>query len=103
VNPDVAELIAALRAGTMSLEEVARRFRQRSWPDQAKAEPKTDLEFATRALEDPDPYVEGSFDDVAAAFHRGDLTLAEYEVLARAASESMDAEDRRRSGGGSAT
>jgi hypothetical protein len=98
VNTDVAELIAALRAGTMSLDEVARRFRQRSWPDQPKTEPKSDLEFATRALEDPDPYVEGSFDDVAAAFHRGDLTLAEYEALARAASESMDAEDRRRNG-----
>lgn len=96
MSSEVTELIAALRAGTMSLEEVARRFRERSWPDRIPEEPESDLEVATHMLDDPEPYIPGSFDDVAAALHRHDLTLREYEVLADAAADSMNREDRRR-------
>jgi hypothetical protein len=95
MSSEVTELIAALRAGTMTLEEVAQRFRDRSWPDSKPQELDTDLEIAARTLEDPDPYVSGSFDDVAAALHRKDLTLPEYEVLARAAAEAMNRDERR--------
>jgi hypothetical protein len=94
MSSEVTELIAALRAGTMSLEEVAQRFRERSWPDRIPPEPETDLEIAASTLDDPPPYVSGSFDDVAAALHRKDLTLREYAVLAQAAADGMKREDR---------
>ena len=94
MSSEVTDLIAALRAETMSLDEVARRFRERSWPDEARPQPQTDLEMAARSLDDPDPYVPGSFDDVLAAYYRHDITLDEYEVLAKAAADSMNAEDR---------
>jgi hypothetical protein len=100
MTSEVTELIAALRAGTMSLDEVAQRFRERAWPDVAAPEPQTYLEMASRALEDPDPYLAGSFDDVLAAYDRKDLTLDEYEVLARAAAAAINAADRRRAEAG---
>ncbi len=97
MSSEVTELIAALRAGTMSLDEVARRFRERSWPDGPSPRRQTDFEMAARVLEDPDPYVPGSFDDVLAAYYRHDLTLDEYEVLARAAADAMNAKGRAQS------
>jgi hypothetical protein len=99
MTSEVAELIGALRAGTMSLGEVAERFRSRSWPRRGKPQPTTYLEMAAQAQEDPEPYLEDSFDDVSAAFHRGDLSGAEYEVLAQAMAASKRAEDERRDGG----
>jgi hypothetical protein len=92
VKSEVTELIDALRTGTMTLEEVARRFRERSWPDAVPVR-HADL---IHTLDDPDPYVPGSFDDVSAAFHRKDLTLHEYGVLAEAASEAIDAGHRQK-------
>jgi hypothetical protein len=96
VTNEVVDLLIALRDSSMSLSEVADRFRDRSWPRRDDPEPTTYLELAARAEEDPDPYLPGSFDDVAAAFHRGELTNDQYEVLAQAMAESMRAEDRRR-------
>lgn len=95
---EVTDLLTALRAGTMSIDDVAKRFRQRSWPRRNSPQPATYFELAARAQEDPDPYLPGSFDDVAAAFHRGDLSSEEYGVLAQAMAESMRADDRRRAG-----
>jgi hypothetical protein len=94
MNSEVTDLIAALRDGSMSLDEVAQRFRDRSWPRRRKASPNDYLELAAAAQEDPDPYLPGSFDDVAAAFHRGELSDTEYGVLARAMADSMRAEDQ---------
>jgi hypothetical protein len=96
MTSEVTDLIAALRAGTMSLDEVAQRFRERSWPDPPRPQPKTDSEVAARLMDDPDPYVRGSFDEVNLAYDRQELTEQQYRVLAKAASEAMDAEDRRR-------
>ncbi len=90
---EVTELIAALRAGTISLDQVAARFRDRAWPESERPDPQTDREIAARAMSDPDPYVPGSFDDVLLAYDKGDLTPAEYEVLAKAAADSINAED----------
>lgn len=91
MTSEVTDLIAALRAGTMSLDQVAQRFRERHWPE-------TDLPSASAtggdALDDPAPYVPGSFDDVASALHRRELTPAEYEVLAQAAADSINAAGR---------
>jgi hypothetical protein len=92
---EVAHLLSALGDGTMSIDDVAERFRSRSWPRRDNTRPTTYAELAARAQEDPDPYIPGSFDDVAASFHRGDLSSEQYEILAQAMAESMRAEDRR--------
>jgi hypothetical protein len=98
ITTEVTELIAALRDGSLSLEEVAQRFRERTWPRTRKPAPASYVEMAAAAQEDPDPYVPGSFDELAAAYRRGDLTRAQYRVLAEAVAESLRAEEQ---GGGS--
>jgi hypothetical protein len=95
MTSEVTNLLAALRDGTMSLDEVAQRFRDRSWPRRATAAPSTYLELAARAQEDPDADVPGSFDEVTAALYRGDISEGDYEVLAQAMATSKRAEDRR--------
>ncbi len=97
MSSEVTDLITALRAGTVTLDQVARRFRQRSWPEPARPDPQTEVAMAVRAMEDPDPYVPGSFDDVLVAYDKGELTRQEYRVLAQAAADSMNAEARAQS------
>lgn len=89
---DVDDLIASLRDGSMSLEEVAQRFRERTWPRTKAPSPTSYLEMAAAAQQDPEPYVPGSFDQVAAAYRRGEMTRAQYRTLAEAAAESLRAE-----------
>lgn len=96
MSSEVTELISALRNGTMSLDEVAQRFRERSWPRRNSDKSATYLDLAAAAERDPDPYLEGSFDEVATAFHRGDLSDSEYETLAQAMADSMRHEDMHR-------
>jgi hypothetical protein len=91
---EIQELITALRTGTMTLDEVARRFRERRWPRRRSSPPRNYMELAKRAQEDPEPDVPGSFDEVDAAYDLGQLTDDQYDVLAEAAAESMRAEDR---------
>jgi hypothetical protein len=95
ITTEVTELITALRDGSLTLEEVARRFRVRSWPRTRKLEPASYLEMAAAAQEDPEPYVPGSFDELAAAYRRGELTRGQYRMLAEAVAESLRAEDER--------
>jgi hypothetical protein len=96
MTTEVTDLIAALRDGALSLDEVAQRFRSRSWPRRTKPLPTTYMELAAAAQEDPDPTVPGSFDEVDAAYYLGNITDQQYEVLAQAMAESMRAEDRRK-------
>lgn len=91
---EVADLIEALRDGSMSLEVIARRFRERPWPPTKRPPPKDYLEMAAREEEDPEPGVPGSFDDVVAAYDRGELTRDQYRVLAEAVAESKRAAHR---------
>lgn len=91
---EVNDLLDKYKAGELSLTELAERFRTRRWPRTKRPEPKTYLEMAARAQEDPDPYVAGSWDDVAAAYFRHDLSKDEYVVLSEAVTESKRAEDR---------
>jgi hypothetical protein len=92
---DVVELITALSNGTMTLDEVAQRFRERTWPRRKTPHPSDYLELAAAAQRDPEPDVPGSFDEVDAAYQQGKLTDHEYDVLANAMSESLRAEDLR--------
>jgi hypothetical protein len=96
MTSEVTELISALQDGTMSLDEVAQRFRARSWPRRAKPVPTTYIELAAQAQEDPPPDVPGSFDDVDNAYYKGLITEDQYDVLAQAMADSMRAEDQAR-------
>jgi hypothetical protein len=95
ITTEVTELIAALRDGSLSLDEVAQRFRERTWPRTRKPNPASYTELAAAAQEDPEPYVPGSVDELAAAYRRGELTRQQYRVLVEAVAESLRAEDQR--------
>jgi hypothetical protein len=95
ITTEVTELITALRNGSLSLEEVAQRFRERTWPRTRKPAPASYVEMAAAAQDDPEPYVPGSFDELAAAYRRGELTRAQYRALAEAVAESLRAEEQR--------
>ncbi|MGB6455573.1 MAG: hypothetical protein WBH47_13940 [Streptosporangiaceae bacterium] len=86
---DVTECIAALRAGRMSLDEVAEWFRQREWGAARRPAPATHAEMARQ--QDVEPDVPGSYDDVTAAYDRGDLTSEEYRVLSDAVADAINA------------
>lgn len=91
---EVTVLIDQYKAGDLTLEDLAQRFRARHWPRTKRPEPDSYTEMAARAQEDPDPYISGSWDDVAAAFFRHELSTDEYQVLSEAVAESKRAEDR---------
>lgn len=95
MSSEVSDLINALRDGTLTLDQVAQRFRERHWPRRRRPPPASYLEMAARAQEDPEPYVPGSFDDVTDAYDRGELSGDEYDILAEAMAESKRAEDER--------
>ncbi len=67
---EVAELLAALRDGTLTLDAVARRFRERDWPAPAA---------------DPELAVPDSFEEVVRAYARRELTDRQYATLLHAA------------------
>lgn len=95
---EVTGLITALRHGSLSLEEVAQRFRERTWLRTRRPVPTSYQEMAAAALEDPEPDVPGSFDEVTAAYDRGELTRAQYRALAEAVADSLRAEEQRAEG-----
>lgn len=95
MTTEVTELMAALRDGSMTVDEVAERFRTRSWPRTSRPRPTTYLELAAQAQEDPEPHVPGSFDEVTAALVRGDISREDYNLLAHAMAEAKRAEDAR--------
>ena len=85
----VTDLIDALQTGTMSLEEVAQHFRERSWPGRPTPRPTSYVELAAASISDPEPDPPGSFSEVTAAYDRGKLDRTQYRVLAEAAAEAM--------------
>ncbi|HUC55901.1 MAG TPA: hypothetical protein VMA95_00760 [Streptosporangiaceae bacterium] len=96
---EVADLLAALHDGSMTTEEVAERFRERAWPRRQRPEPQNYKEMASQEMQDPDPYVSGSYDDVAAAYHRGELSDEQYSTLIEAIATSKQIEDDRHADG----
>ena len=90
---EVTEFLNALHDGTMTLDEVVQRFRQRSWPHRDRREPASYLEMAAAELQDPDPYIPGSFDDVAAAYHQKKINREQFRVLSQAVADAERAEE----------
>jgi hypothetical protein len=91
---EVTDLIAALRAGELSVGEVAEVFRHRRWPTRGRPEPESYLEMAARTLEDPEPDMPGSYDEVSAAYYRREITSEQYQVLSDAVAEAIRAQSR---------
>jgi hypothetical protein len=89
---EVTDLLAALKAGRVSLEEVAEEFRHRVWRP-TRSEARTPAEAA--AMRDPGADVPGSYDEVTAAYDRGELTSDQYQVLSEAVAEAINDEARR--------
>jgi hypothetical protein len=81
---EVTGMIDAWRAGRMTREDLVWQFRARNWPPVPSACPP-DMTEARAAIDDLEPYVLGSFDDVVLAYDLGQLTDADYEVLVVAA------------------
>jgi len=90
---DVADLMAALRDGRLTLDEIAELFRRRTWPITRRPMPATYAEMAEQ--QDPEADVPGSFDDVRAAYDRGEITWKQYRTLARAVADAINATARR--------
>lgn len=90
---EVADLLDALHDGTMTLDQVAERFRARRWPRRSAPAPSTYRETAAAELVDPEPYVPGSSDDLVLAYDLGKITDAQYAVLIEAIAASKRAED----------
>lgn len=86
---EVTDLLIGLRDGSMTLEEVAGRFRQRSWPDVRSPRPTTAHELFALAEQDPEPYMEGSVDELYTACDRGWVSDEQYVVLAQAIADGM--------------
>lgn len=82
---EITDLLAQLHAGSMSLEEVAARFRRRRWPSRDAASSRDAEEVFAAEERDPEPLLEGSFEEVHAAYVRNELTKDQYTVLAEAA------------------
>ncbi len=89
---DVAELIAALQAGRLTVDEVAERFRRRPWVAARRPVPRTYAEMA--AQQDVDADVPGSFDEVVEAYDRGELTREQYRTLAHAVADTIESAPR---------
>jgi hypothetical protein len=80
----VTAMLVSYRDGRLSLDDLSLEFRARRWPQVPDVCPP-ELEQARDAIDDPEPYVPGSFDDVVLGYDLGWLSDADYDVLAAAA------------------
>jgi hypothetical protein len=90
---EVTEMLNALHAGTLTTEDVARRFRDRKWPRRRREAVDGYAKILEGEISDPDVYVPGSFDDVIAAYDRQLIDRNQLRILSDAVTESQRAED----------
>ena len=86
-DDEVTGMIGSYLAGALTLDAICQKFRSRRWPAVPAACP-AGLETAAPAIDDPEPYVPGSFDDVVRAYDLGWITDPDYEAFAAAAAAS---------------
>jgi hypothetical protein len=84
---EVTAMIAAYSSRKISLQDLACYFRLRTWRAVPPACPP-EMQEAAAAVDDPQPYVPGSFDDVVLAYDLGKLSDHDYQELAAAARRS---------------
>ena len=80
----VTAMLTSYHEGRLSLDDLTLEFQVRRWPQVPDVCPP-ELDQARAAIDDPEPYVPGSFDDVVLAYDLGWLADADYDVLATAA------------------
>ena len=85
---EVSDLLYSLHDGSMTVQEVAARFRTVKWP-KAPTRPQTYEAVMTADMGDPTPELEGSFDEVSAAYATNQITEEQYAVLAKAAAQGF--------------
>lgn len=90
---EVKELLDALHEGTITLDEVVQIFKARKWPRRPRTDPGSYLDMAAAELQDPDPYIPSSFDDVAAAYHQKKITRDQFRALSEAVAYAQRTED----------
>ena|ERR1700761_4938755 len=90
---EVVDLLDALSEGTLTVQEVADKFRVRNWPRRRTAQHESYLDRAAAELDDPEPYVPGSFDDVIAAYDQQKITREQLRVLGEAVADAQRAQD----------
>ena len=79
---DLASLLAALKSGECTIDAAATALPGLLVrPEPKKGDPMAQM------TEDGDPFEPGTFDDVSAAYARGELTNAQYATLAEAAAQ----------------
>jgi hypothetical protein len=88
VPGEVTTMIRAYLAGEMTLAALAGRFRSRRWPAVPPVTPPG-MEEAAAAIDDPETYIPGSFDDVVRAYDCGWITDPDYEALAAATAAAV--------------
>lgn len=59
MSNEVVELINALYEGAMTVDEVAQRFRVRTWPRRRRPPSGSYLDALAAELQDPDPTFQG--------------------------------------------
>jgi hypothetical protein len=96
---EVAEILDALHAGTLTTEDVARRFRSRKWPRRQREAVDSYAKILEGEISDPDIYIPGSFDDVIAAYDQQKIDREQLRILSEAVAESQRAEDAARRSG----
>lgn len=82
-----APLITAYQAGELPLAELTARFRSLRWTAVPRAW-TPGLEDARAAIDDLEPLIPGTFDDVVLAYDHGQITDADYAALAPAAART---------------
>jgi hypothetical protein len=88
-----ARLISAYQSGELTLAGLAGSFRSCRWA----AVPRSwapGLEDARAAIDDLEPLIPGTFDDVVLAYDQGRITDTDYAALASAAASARPADDR---------
>jgi hypothetical protein len=80
----VTRLLELYWRGGLELGALGREFQARRWPEALPACPAF-MKDAAAAIDDPEPYLPGSFDDVVRAYDLGLLSDDEYAFLADAA------------------
>lgn len=93
MSNEVVELLDALNEGIMTVDEVAGRFRARTWPRRRRPSSESYLDALAADLEDPDTYLPGSFDDVIAAYDQGKISREQLRILSDAVADAQRAED----------
>jgi hypothetical protein len=93
----VTALLTAYRCGQLTLGQLAGEFRRLPWRTVPPTCPP-DLAAAAPAVDDLEPYMPGSFDDVVRAYDAGLLGDDEFAVLAPAAAQAGQPAGLRRPG-----